>query len=217
MNLILLGAPGSGKGTQSAFLAREFDIAHISTGDILRAAVAAETDLGKKAQEYMNKGELVPDEIIIEIVKERLRQEDAEGGFLLDGFPRTVKQAQALDRFLEESGKKIDAVIDIEVEDNEIITRLSGRRVCVDCKEVYHLIFEPSKNEEYCDLCGGKLIQREDDRIDTIKRRTEVYKKQTEPLIEYYRQKRFLRSVNGQQSAESVFKDILTVIKGDYA
>ncbi len=217
MNLILLGAPGTGKGTQGAQLSQALKIPQISTGDIFRAAISQGTDLGKKAQDYMNKGELVPDEIVIGIINERLSESDTKTGFLLDGFPRTVPQAEALEEVLKESSRRIDAVIDIEVEEKEIIRRLSGRRVCQDCKEVYHLIFEPPENENYCDECGSRLIQREDDRIETVKRRLEVYKEQTQPLIEYYRKKNLLRSVNGQQSVDSVFNDIITVIKGDYA
>lgn len=216
MNLILLGAPGSGKGTQASLLSEKFKIPHISTGDILRAAIAANTDLGKRARGYMNKGELVPDKVVIGIIKDRLRQPDAAKGFLLDGFPRTVVQAEALDKELEELSKKIDAVIDIEVSEDEIIRRLTGRRVCADCQEVYHLFFEPPENEDYCDVCGGRLVQRPDDRLETVKRRLKVYKEQTAPLIEYYGRKKLLRSVNGQQEVEDVFADIARVIKGDY-
>lgn len=216
MNLILLGAPGSGKGTQASLLSEKFKVPHISTGDIFRAAISAGTDLGKKAQGYMNKGELVPDEIVIGIIKDRLKERDTEKGFLLDGFPRTVVQAQALDVELVNLNKKIDAVIDIEVAEDEIVRRLTGRRVCEDCQEVYHTIFEPPENENFCDMCGGRLIQRPDDQSDTVKNRLKVYKDQTAPLIEYYREKDILRSVNGQQEVEYVFSDIVRVIKGDY-
>lgn len=217
MNLILLGAPGSGKGTQASLLSQDFNIPHISTGDIFRQAISEETELGKKAQQYMNKGDLVPDDIVIGIVKERLKMPDTKTGFLLDGFPRTVVQAQALDEMLRELDKQIDAVIDIEVGEQEIIKRITARRICADCKEVYHLVFEPPENENFCDLCGGRLVQREDDRIDTVTRRLQVYKEQTAPLIEYYREKGLLRSVNGEQEVSGVFEDIVTVIKGEYA
>lgn len=217
MNLILLGAPGSGKGTQSAQLSSKFNIPHISTGDIFRAAISEGTEMGKKAQEFMNKGELVPDEIVIGIVKERLAQKDTEKGFLLDGFPRTLVQAQELDKVLSQLKKDLTAAIDIEVNPIEIIERLSGRRVCSDCKNVYHTIFEPSENENYCDSCGGLLIQREDDTIETVKKRLEVYAEMTAPLIDYYSKKNILRSVNGQQAVDDVFLDIVTVLKGEYA
>lgn len=217
MNLILLGAPGSGKGTQSSQLSQKYDIPHISTGDIFRAAIADGTEMGKKAQEFMNKGELVPDEIVIGIVKDRLAQNDTDKGFLLDGFPRTVVQAQELDKVLLNLNKAINAVIDIEVDQSEILERLTGRRVCSDCKSVYHVIFEPSENENYCDSCGGRLIQREDDTIETVRKRLEVYDELTAPLINYYSKKNILRSVNGQQQVDDVFSDIVTVLKGEYA
>jgi len=217
VNLILLGPPGSGKGTQASLLIQKFNVPHISTGDILRAAITTGTSLGKKAQEYMNKGELVPDEVVIGIVEERLGEADTQKGFLLDGFPRTVPQAKALDETLKSLGKELDAVIDIEVSEEEIVQRISGRRVCADCKEVYHLIYEAPENVNYCDVCGGKLIQRPDDRVETVKRRLQVYKNQTEPLIGFYRDKDLLRSVNGEQDVEAVFEDVVTVLKGDYA
>ena len=217
MNLILLGPPGSGKGTQASLLIEKFNIPHISTGDILRGAIADGTLLGKKAGDYMNKGELVPDEVVIGIVEERLDESDTQKGFLLDGFPRTLAQALALDETLKNLGKELDAVIDIEVSEEEIICRISGRRVCADCKEVYHLVFEAPENANYCDVCGGKLIQRPDDRVETVKRRLQVYEGQTKPLIDYYREKGLLRSVNGAQDIEAVFEDVITVLKGDYA
>ena len=217
MNLILLGPPGSGKGTQASLLIQKFNIPHISTGDILRGAIAAGTSLGKQAQEYMNKGELVPDEVVIGIVEERLGEADTQEGFLLDGFPRTVAQALALDKTLKSLGKELDAVIDIEVSEEEIVQRISGRRVCADCKEVYHLVYEAPENANYCDICGGKLIQRADDMVETVKRRLQVYTTQTKPLIDFYRDKGLLRSVNGEQGVDAVFEDIVTVLKGDYA
>ncbi|RJQ32625.1 MAG: adenylate kinase [Actinobacteria bacterium] len=217
MNLVLLGPPGSGKGTQATFIAEELEIPHISTGDMLREAVSKQTELGIKAKSYMDKGELVPDEVVIGIAIERLKSADCQKGFLLDGFPRTVRQAEALDKALSESGHKLDAVLNIEVADEEIINRLTGRRSCVDCKRVYHLVFEPPQNPNFCDACGGKLVHRSDDTIETVTNRLKVYKEQTEPLISYYKRQNLLKSVDGQQSIDAVFYDILTVLKGDYA
>lgn len=217
LNIVLLGPPGGGKGTQASFMAEEFDIPHISTGDILRKAVNEGTELGKKAKSFMNKGELVPDDLVVDIVDERLTESDAKNGFILDGFPRTVPQAEALDKSLEKRNMLISAVIDINVSEKELIKRLTARRVCQDCNKVYHLVFEPPENEDYCDLCGGVLIQREDDKIETVKKRLEVYQKQTQPLVNYYKERKLLRSVDGQQSVEQVFYDIITVLKGDYA
>ena len=215
MNLILLGAPGCGKGTQSAYLIDKFKIMHISTGDILRAAIAVGTELGKKAQEYMNKGELVPDEVVIGIVKETLNAPDAKNGFLLDGFPRTEPQAEALDGVLGEVKKKLDAVITIDVSEDEIMRRLTGRRVCTKCTEVYHMVFEPPKNENRCDICGSPIEQRADDTVETVKKRLDVYKEQTQPLIDYYENKGILRTVNGEQTPKSVFKEIVDILQGD--
>lgn len=217
LNIILLGPPGSGKGTQAELLEEEFSIPHISTGDILRKAVADQTALGKEAQGYMNKGELVPDQLVVDIVDDRLQDKDAQNGFILDGFPRTVPQAQALEESLQKRDMDISAVIDIDVPEDELVKRLTARRVCADCDAVYHLIFEPPVNEDFCDACGGKLIQREDDKIETVKNRLEVYHNQTEPLINYYKDKKLLRSVEGRQPVEKVFDDIITVLKGDYA
>ncbi|TET53215.1 MAG: adenylate kinase [Actinobacteria bacterium] len=216
MNLILLGAPGSGKGTQALRLSKEFNIPHISTGDIFREAVLTGTDLGKKAKVFMDKGKLVPDEIVVGIVKERLEKLDAKDGFLLDGFPRTILQAFALKDELAKLDKKLKAVIDIEVGEQELIGRMTGRRVCVDCKKVYHLIFEPPENQDYCDACSGRLIQREDDKIDTVRNRLVIYTEQTKPLIDYYKKEGVLHSINGEQDVENVFKDIITAIKGEY-
>lgn len=217
LNIVLLGPPGSGKGTQAELLSEEFDIPHISTGDILRKAVSEKTKLGKEAEGYMNKGELVPDKLVVDIVEERLMEPDAKKGFILDGFPRTVAQAEELEKALTKEDYFLGVVVNVNVEEKELIRRLTARRVCADCKRVYHLVFEPPLNEDFCDLCGGKLIQREDDKIETVRNRLEVYRKQTEPLINYYKEKKLLRSVDGQQSIEHVFNDIITVLKGDYA
>ena len=215
MNLILLGAPGCGKGTQSAFLTEKFKIVHISTGDILRAAISDGTDLGNKAKEYMDKGELVPDQVVIGIVKETLNKPDTNNGFLLDGFPRTVPQAEALDEALKELGKELDAVVNIEVSDEEIMARLTGRRVCTKCSEVYHMVFDPPKKEGFCDICESPIEQRFDDTVETVKKRINVYKEQTEPLINYYEKEGILRVVNGEQTPKAVFDDIKSAIQGD--
>lgn len=195
MNLILLGAPGAGKGTQAEVICEALKIPAISTGNILREAIKNETALGLEAKSYMDGGKLVPDEIVINILKERLAQDDCKNGFILDGFPRTVPQAEALDKM----GVNIDRVIDIEVEDEKIMQRLSGRRVCEDCGASYHLEYKPSKSEGKCDKCGGKTVQRKDDHPDTIKERLQVYHQQTEPLKDYYYATGKLIVVEGQE------------------
>ncbi len=217
MNLILLGAPGAGKGTQAKMIAEKYGLAHIATGDILREAVAKGTELGKKAKEYMDRGELVPDEIVIGIVKERLKEPDCQKGFILDGFPRTLPQAEALDKMLEELGMKIDAVINIAVPEEEVVRRIAYRRTCKKCGAVYHLIYAPPKEDNKCDKCGGELYQREDDKEETVRERYRVYRERTELLIEYYRKKGLLYEVDGTKSIEEVFKqieEILEKIKG---
>ncbi len=208
MNLILLGPPGAGKGTQAKMISEKYGIPQIATGDILREAVAKGTELGKKAKEYMDRGELVPDEIVIGIVKERLKQPDCEKGFILDGFPRTLAQAEALDKMLEELGKKLDAVINIDVSEEEIVKRIVNRRTCRNCGAVYHLIFNPPKVEGKCDKCGGELYQRDDDKEETVRERLRVYRERTEPLIEYYKKKGLLYDVDGTKDIEGVFKQI---------
>ncbi len=213
MNLILLGAPGAGKGTQAKMIAEKYGLAHIATGDILREAVAKGTELGKKAKEYMDRGELVPDEIVIGIVKERLKEPDCQKGFILDGFPRTLPQAEALDKMLEELGMKIDAVINIAVPEEEVVRRIAYRRTCKKCGAVYHLIYAPPKEDNKCDKCGGELYQREDDKEETVRERYRVYRERTEPLIEYYRKKGLLYEVDGTKSIEEVFKQIEETLK----
>lgn len=195
MNLILLGAPGAGKGTQAEVICDTLKIPAISTGNILREAIKNETALGMEAKSYMDGGKLVPDEIVINILKERLEKDDCKNGFILDGFPRTVPQAEALDKM----GVNIDRVIDIEVEDEKIMKRLSGRRVCEDCGASYHLEYKPSKAEGKCDKCGGNTVQRKDDHPDTIKERLQVYHQQTEPLKDYYYATGKLIVVEGQE------------------
>lgn len=208
MNLILLGPPGAGKGTQAQMISERYHIPQISTGDILRKAVKENTPLGRKAKEFMERGELVPDEIVVGIVEQRLKQSDCERGFILDGFPRTRQQAEALQTILANIGKAIHHVINIEVEDEELIRRLSGRRTCRDCGAMFHLVFAPPKKEGICDRCGGTLYQREDDKEETIKIRLKEYERQTAPLIEYYQEKKTLRSIHGIGNKEEIFSQI---------
>ncbi len=208
MNIVLLGPPGAGKGTQAIRISDHYGIPHISTGDIFRRAVAQGTELGLRAKEYMNRGELVPDEIVIGIVKQRLDEPDCAEGFLLDGYPRTVPQAEALAGALSENGRVLDKVLNIEVEREELIKRLTGRRTCRGCGKVYHMIFDPPKADAVCDVCGGALWQREDDSENTVVNRLKVYDEQTAPLIEYYRARGLLTAVNGRQAVEAVFCQI---------
>ncbi len=214
MRLILLGPPGAGKGTQAVTIAENYQIPHISTGDIFRQALKDETPLGMKAKEYMDKGQLVPDDIVIGIVQERLQQKDCEKGFLLDGFPRTTEQAKALDDILISKGFPIDYCINIEVPFDELIARLTGRRVCKKCGATYHVLFNRSSQDEICDNCGGELYQRADDKEETAKERLSVYEKQTAPLIEYYEGQGTLVSINGLQSIDKVFNDIQDALRG---
>ncbi|GIW47341.1 MAG: adenylate kinase [Deltaproteobacteria bacterium] len=213
MRLILFGPPGAGKGTQASQISQKYGIIHISTGDILRAAVKEGTPLGNLAKSYMDKGELVPDEVVIGIIKERIREEDSRNGFMLDGFPRTIPQAEALDNMLGSEGLKIDAVISIEVEDEEVIKRISGRRVCEKCGVMYHIIYDPPKNNELCDRCGARLFQRDDDKEEVVRRRLQVYRNQTEPLKEYYKKVGILHSVDGTGTVEQVFDRIDRVLQ----
>ena len=195
MNIIFLGPPGAGKGTQAQIVCQRLGIPQVSTGDMLRAAIAAGTEMGRKAKEYMDQGQLVPDEIVINILKERLKEDDCKDGFILDGFPRTVPQAEALDKM----GVVIDRVVDIEVPDEKIMARLSGRRVCEKCGSSYHVDYKPTKVEGVCDRCGGKTVQRKDDSPEIIKDRLEVYHAQTEPLKDYYKKTGKLVIVEGQE------------------
>lgn len=213
MNLVLLGAPGAGKGTQAERIAKDFEICHISTGDILRKSVAEGTELGKLAKGYMDKGELVPDDVIVSVVAERLKEQDCCGGFLLDGFPRTIAQADALDKALAEGDKELDAVLSVEVSVDELVRRLANRRSCKNCGKVYHLIFNPPKEEQFCDVCHTELYQREDDRQEAIERRFEVYLNQTAPLVDYYRNKGVLKVVNGEESPAKVYEKITEILE----
>ncbi len=204
MLLILLGPPGAGKGTQAGQLVEDYGLAYISTGAILRNAVKEGTGLGQKARQYMDLGQLVPDELVVEIVKDRLQQPDCEKGALLDGFPRTVEQATFLEKVLPDTGKKVDCVLLIEVAEEELIERLTGRRVCSECGTNFHVTHKPPKVRNVCDECGGALYQRADDSLETVKERLEVYKNQTAPLIDFYEGRNVLARIDGNQEIESV-------------
>ena len=213
MNIILLGPPGSGKGTQAKLIEERYGIPQISTGDMLRKAVGDKTELGIRAKHYMDSGALVPDELVIMITEERLKAEDCRDGFILDGFPRTVPQAEALDEVLNKMNEKIDNALNIEVKEDDIIRRMSGRRICKGCGASYHIIFNPPNEENICDLCGGELYQRDDDREETVRNRLKVYKDQTEPLTNYYREMGVLSSIDGGRKIEEIsqlIEEILT-------
>ena len=214
MNIMLLGAPGAGKGTQAAKLIETYGLAHISTGDILRASVANQTPLGMTAKGYMDKGELVPDLVVIGLVKARLQEPDTEKGFILDGFPRTVGQADALGRAMEELGKKLDAVISIDVDKQALIERLTARRTCKDCGAIFNVISQPETASGVCPSCGGELYQRDDDTVETVSNRLNVYEKSTAPLIAYYRDKGILYSIDGNRSPDEVFASVRSVMEG---
>ena len=213
MNIVLLGAPGAGKGTQAQKLVEEFGVAHISTGDLLRAAVKAGTKLGVKAKSYMDNGQLVPDAVTVGIVKERLAKDDCKKGFILDGFPRTTSQAVSLDAILRDLGIKLDGVINIAVPDEELIKRTTGRQICRSCGATYHVTFKPSKVKNVCDKCGGELYQRDDDKVETVKKRLSVYAAQTKPLIDYYKNSNLYIEIDGKQSMEDVYKDIVASLE----
>lgn len=212
MKIIMLGAPGAGKGTQAKKIAAKYEIPHISTGDIFRANIKNGTELGKKAKTYMDQGLLVPDELVVDLVKDRLQQDDCKNGFLLDGFPRTIFQAEKLDEFLSESNLKMDIVINLKVEKEALIKRLTGRRVCKDCGASYHIVNIPPKKEGVCDICGGELIQRKDDNIETVENRINVYEEQTAPLIGYYKEAGSLVDFDGEASLDEVFDAIVQAI-----
>ncbi len=208
MNIVLMGPPGAGKGTQAEVMARNLIVPHISTGDIFRANIKAGTELGKLANQYISKGDLVPDEVTMAMIKDRLAEDDCVNGFILDGLPRTIGQADALEEILNEQGKKLDKVVNIDVPIEKLIERLSGRRVCRNCSQTYHLVNNPPTEAGRCDECGGELYQRADDSEETIKNRLDVYLAQSSPLIEYYDKKGLLLSVNGDQSINNVLTEV---------
>ena len=212
MKLVMLGGPGAGKGTQAKMIAEKYDIPHISTGDIFRANIKEGTPLGMKAKAFMDQGALVPDELVIDLVVDRLSWDDARDGFVLDGFPRTIPQAQALSEALDKMGTGLDYAIDIEVPDQNIIERMGGRRACVSCGATYHIVNIPPKKEGICDKCGSELILREDDKPETVKKRLDVYHEQTQPLIDFYREKDLLREVDGTVSMDEVFDSIAAIL-----
>ncbi|ENQ3080699.1 MULTISPECIES: adenylate kinase [Bacillus] len=214
MNLILMGLPGAGKGTQAEKIVAKYNIPHISTGDMFRAAMKDETELGLQAKSFIDKGALVPDEVTIGIVRERLSQEDCVKGFLLDGFPRTVAQASALEEIMKDLGKKINYVLNINVDSGLLLKRLTGRRICKECGATYHLEFNPSAKEGVCDKCGGELYQRSDDNEETVANRLEVNIKQTKPLLDFYEELGYLKSINGEQDIDKVFADVDLLIGG---
>lgn len=212
MKIIMLGAPGAGKGTQAKKIAEKYAIPHISTGDIFRANIKNGTELGQKAKTYMDQGLLVPDELVVDLVVDRVKQEDCANGYVLDGFPRTIPQAEALDKALAGLGQKVDYAINVEVPDENIINRMSGRRACVDCGATYHIVYAPAKTEDICDKCGGSLILRDDDKPETVKKRLDVYHTQTQPLIDYYKEAGILREADGTIDIEDVFAEIVKIL-----
>ena len=209
MKIIMLGAPGAGKGTQAKKLSEKYGIPHISTGDIFRANIKNNTELGQKAKGYMDAGQLVPDELVVDLVVDRIKEKDCFKGFILDGFPRTIPQAEALDKALKELGQKIDYAINVEVPDENIVNRMSGRRACVDCGATYHIAYAPTSKEGICDKCGGGLILRDDDKPETVLKRLGVYHEQTQPLIDYYTGQGVLKTVDGTKNLDEVFGDIV--------
>lgn len=213
MRLVILGAPGVGKGTQAGLISNELKIVHISTGDMFRENIKSGTELGKLAQKYIDKGQLVPDDITINLVEDRLKEEDCKRGFILDGFPRTVTQAEALEVILLKMNKSLDKVLNIVVPDDIIVERMKGRKVCLQCGATYHLIHKPPVTPERCDMCGGTLVQRKDDTEETIRERLAIYHKETEPLIKYYKNKRLLVSVDGIGKPEEIAAKILRILE----
>lgn len=215
MNIVLMGLPGAGKGTQADKIVEKYAIPHISTGDMFRAAIKGGTELGLKAKSFMDQGALVPDEVTIGIVRERLSKPDCDNGFLLDGFPRTVPQAEALDVLLADMNKDVEHVLNIQVEQEELIKRLTGRRICKECGTAYHLVFNPPQKDGVCDKDGGELYQRADDNPETVTNRLEVNMKQTQPLLDYYGNKGVLTNINGQQDIHKVFADLNALLEGN--
>ncbi len=212
MHVIMLGAPGAGKGTQAIKIAEKYSIPHISTGDIFRANIKNNTELGQQAKKYMDQGLLVPDELVVDLVVDRVQKDDCEKGYVLDGFPRTIPQAEALDKALANMEQAIDYAINVEVPDENIVNRMSGRRACVACGATYHIVYAPTKEENVCDHCQGELILREDDKPETVQKRLNVYHEQTQPLIDYYTKKGNLKEVDGTMDIEEVFGSIVQIL-----
>ncbi|MBR6896953.1 MAG: adenylate kinase [Lachnospiraceae bacterium] len=212
MKIIMLGAPGAGKGTQAKMIADRYGIPHVSTGDIFRANIKNGTELGRQAKEYMDQGQLVPDELTVKILLDRVAQPDCKNGYVLDGFPRTIPQAEVLTEALDKLGEKIDYAIDVNVPDENIINRMGGRRACVACGATYHVVYIPTKVEGICDRCGEKLILRDDDKPETVKKRLDVYHKQTQPLIDYYTAAGILKTVDGTKDMKDVFESIVAIL-----
>lgn len=212
MKIVMLGAPGAGKGTQANMIAEKYNIPHISTGDIFRANIKNGTELGKEAKGYMDKGQLVPDELTVKLLLDRVAQADCKNGYVLDGFPRTIPQAEVLDGELTKNGEKLDYAIDVDVPDENIIHRMGGRRACLKCGATYHVEYVPPKKDGICDVCGSELVLRDDDKPETVKNRLKVYHDQTQPLIEYYTKQNVLHSVDGTQDVNKVFSDITEML-----
>ena len=212
MKIIMLGAPGAGKGTQAKQIAGKYNIPHISTGDIFRANIKNNTELGQKAKTYMDQGLLVPDELTCDLVVDRIQQDDCKNGFVLDGFPRTIPQAEAFENALANLGQAMDFAIDVDVPDENIVNRMSGRRACLKCGATYHIVSIPPKKEGICDNCGSELVIRDDDKPETVQKRLNVYHEQTQPLIDFYSKKGILKSVDGTQPMDKVFEDIVNIL-----
>ena len=212
MKIVMLGAPGAGKGTQAKKIAESYGVPHISTGDIFRANIKNDTELGRKAKVYMDKGELVPDELVVDLIMDRFADPDCSNGYVLDGYPRTIPQAEALDNALKANSESLDYAVNVDVPDEDIISRMSGRRACLKCGATYHISFNPPSEEGVCDICGETLVQRDDDKEETVRNRLEVYHEQTEPLEKYYAEAGLLHNVDGTKSMDEVFDSIKAVI-----
>lgn len=212
MKIIMLGAPGAGKGTQAKKIAEKYQIPHVSTGDIFRFNIKEGTELGRKAKEYMDQGALVPDELTIGMLMDRIQKEDCKDGYVLDGFPRTIPQAESLQKAITEMGQQIDFALSVDVSDENIINRMSGRRACISCGATYHIVYNPSKIPGVCDVCGSELVLRDDDKPETVKKRLSVYHDQTRPLIDYYKEAGVLVNVDGTQELNKVFSDITDIL-----
>ena len=212
MKIIMLGAPGAGKGTQAKMIAEKYGIPHVSTGDIFRANIKEQTELGMEAKKYMDQGLLVPDELTVKILLDRVAKDDCKNGYVLDGFPRTIPQAEVLDKAVTELGEKIDYAINVDVKDENIVRRMSGRRACLKCGATYHIEHIPPKQEGICDKCGSELVLRDDDKPETVQKRLKVYHEQTQPLIDYYNKKEILKEVDGSQDMKDVFNAIVAIL-----